>query len=148
MDKTIVGKFLDTFGGGKEFFDAIDHHIKHDRTILQELYDMPIINAFYDARIIMSGEIAIAAHNFGFRVDVIVNGGLRNGAPIIDLSSFVKPKDVFIFIDDSYYSGKTFHAVSQEVERCGGKVFAAVVAYDGCPYRIDKLYSLYSYYQK
>ena len=78
-----------------------------------------------------------------------VNGGLRTG-DLIDnldyLKSYIKDKK-YIFLDDSYYSGKTQRAVRNEIERLGGKLVNTFVIYDGSVNKSEDVKSLYRYYQ-
>lgn len=150
MDKTIVGKFIDTYCGGEPFFNALDDHIKHSEEVLDDVFELMTnaVDGYSTCIVIMSGEIGLVAFNYGYAVDLIVNGGLREGKPITDLSKHLSEGRRVVIIDDSYYSGKTVNAITAEVERCGSKVVAVVVAYDGSPNKVENLHSLYAYYEK
>lgn len=53
----------------------------------------------------------------------------------------------FIFLDDSYYSGKTARKVKAAVEDNGGEIVRTYVFYDGSPEKRDDVVSLYRYYK-
>lgn len=78
---------------------------------------------------------------------IIVNGGLRVGNKI-DLSyikDYIKNKK-FIFIDDSFYSGKTRNTIKNELEKYNANLNKTYVIYDGSKARDDNVCSLYRYY--
>ena len=81
-----VNNCLEKFIGGEIFFDELDKQIKFDKQLLEEL--------FYKAKnekaeVIASGEIGLCLHNYGFPIDIIVQGGLRKNKEVLDLSPFI-----------------------------------------------------------
>ena len=138
-----VNNCLEKFIGGEIFFDELDKQIKFDKKLLEEL--------FYKAKnekaeVIASGEIGLCLHNYGFPIDIIVQGGLRKNKEVLDLSPFIDANKDYVFIDDSYFSGKTAQVIKEEIERCGAKLKCIWVAYDGSQTPIHKVKSLYRYY--
>lgn len=146
-----IDELLEKYIGGQIFFTELDKAVKFDREILLKLkafVDNDISRAKLNAVTIASGEIGCALHNFGIPVDIIVPGGLRHDPSRINLTPFkdkLANKHV-IFIDDSYFSGRTAQVIKEEVKRCGGYYAGAYVAYDGSKHKEDKVYSLYRYY--
>lgn len=144
-----VDTLLEKYIGGQIFFTELDKAVKFDIQILTDL-----INAVSDTFgtsntvTISSGEIGLAMHNYGLPVDILVPGGLRFDPEKINLKPFthiLADKNV-IFIDDSYFSGRTLTVVKEEVERCGGTFAGALVAYDGSKMKDPLVKSLYRYY--
>ena len=144
-----VNELLEQYIGGQIFFTELDRAVKFDKDVLNQLIAFARRETFHcNAVTIASGEIGLAMHNFGVDVDILVPGGLRHDPTKINLRPF---KDLIdgrniIFIDDSYFSGRTMTVVKEEIERCGGTFLCTFVAYDGSKYKDDKVHSLYRYY--
>lgn len=148
-----VNELLEKYIGGEIFFNELDGAVKFNEEILTQL--LTIANAIknnypnpQDILTIASGEIGLSLHNLGIPVDFLVKGGLRHNPNDINLTPFadkIKNKR-FIFIDDSYFSGKTLQVIKEEIEKLGGKVIFSVVAYDGSRKQEESVYSLYRYY--
>ena len=87
-------------------------------------------------------------HNLGVNIDYLVPGGLRHDASKINLAPFADniKGNTFLFIDDSYFSGKTALVVKEEIERLGGVFKGTLVAYDGSKVKEENVWSLYRYY--
>lgn len=146
MFETVNG-LLEKYIGGQIFFTELDKAVKFNKDILTELTEM-VKKEFSFAYTIASGEIGLAMHNLGVDIDFLVPGGLRFDPTKINLEPFadrIKDQD-FIFIDDSYFSGKTAMVVKEEIERLGGRWIGCCVAYDGSKHKEDRIYSLYRYY--
>lgn len=140
-----VNRLLEQYQGGQIFFTELDKSVKFDEEILFQLTEA--VRKKYDGnvRTIASGEIALAMHNFGVTIDFIVPGGLRFDPSKINLEPFgIKGK--FVFIDDSYFSGRTYQVVKEEIKRLGGQMLGAYVAYDGSKHKEENIDSLYRYY--
>jgi len=152
LDK-IVKEMLEQHVGGEIFFDHLDKAIQ-TTPIINQLYDS-IFKYHDDVKIIVSGKFGNFFSNWftaHFKTDemiINVNGGLRKG-DLIDnldyLKSYIKDNR-YIFLDDSYYSGKTQRAVRNEIERLGGKLVNTFVIYDGSVNKSGDVKSLYRYYQ-
>lgn len=143
-----VNKLLEQYIGGQIFFTELDKAVKFDMDILRQLTDK--VKEYYDVSIktIASGEIGLAMHNLGVPIDFLVPGGLRHDPSKINLAPFagqIKGQH-FVFIDDSYFSGKTAMVVKEEVERLGGIFVGSMVAYDGAKEKDPTVDSLYRYY--
>ena len=77
----------------------------------------------------------------GLRLDTSKLNGINNNYKKI----WKITSSQYMFLDDSYYSGKTLNAVSEYVGRFGGIIQNSYVFYDGSPERTD-VQSLYRYY--
>lgn len=144
-----VNELLEKFVGGQIFFSELDKAVKFDKAVLDEL--VSYADEVFDLdsiRTIASGEIGLAMHNLGVSINYLVPGGLRHDPSKINLEPFkqdIKGKR-FLFIDDSYFSGKTAMVVKEEIERLGGTFVGTLVAYDGAKVEEKNVWSLYRYY--
>lgn len=143
-----VNACLERYIGGEAFFNELDSMVKFDYDTMKEFID--IVNGCIidkqNLHTIASGEFGLCLHNFGLPVNYLVQGGLRKDNPICDLSHFIKPGTHVVFLDDSYFSGKTAEVVKREVERCGGVFEGCYVIYDGSQNPIHSVESIYRYY--
>lgn len=142
-----VNELLEKYIGGQIFFTELDKAVKFDMEILRQLVNQAHILA-HNAQTIASGEIGLSMHNMGIDIDYLVPGGLRHDPTKINLEPFkgdIEGRE-FLFIDDSYFSGKTVTVVREEIERLGGKFLGTLVVYDGAKIKDDKVWSLYRYY--
>lgn len=142
-----VNKLLEQYIGGQIFFTELDKAVKFNREILLQLVG-EVSKTYPNVSTIASGEIGLSMHNLGVDIDFIVPGGLRFEPEKINLEPFVeriKGRN-FIFIDDSYFSGKTAMVVREEIEKLGGRFLGSFVAYDGSKEKDEKVKSLYRYY--
>lgn len=143
-----VNRLLEQYIGGQIFFTELDKAVKFDVDILCQLTDRA--KQYYDCSIktIASGEIGLAMHNMGVPIDFLVPGGLRHDPSKINLAPFKSAIEGqhFVFIDDSYFSGRTVLVVKEEIERLGGVFVGSMVAYDGAKEKDPDVESLYRYY--
>lgn len=79
-------------------------------------------------------------------IDIIVQGGLRKNNSILDLSPFIQEGKEYLFLDDSYFSGKTAQVIKEEIEKNKGVFSGCFVIYDGSQSPIHKVNSIYRYY--
>lgn len=153
LDK-IVKEMLEQHIGGEIFFDNLDQAIQTE-PIIEQLYNM-VEKHNYDVNIIVSGKFGnffsnwyMVNTNYANQMVISVNGGLRTGLSIDNLDylkEYIK-NNKFVFLDDSYYSGKTRRAVQSEIERLGGRLVNTFVIYDGSLDKSNNVKSLYRYYQ-
>lgn len=143
-----VNRLLEQYIGGQIFFTELDKAVKFDSHILKQLVTK--IEEAYDEYVltIASGEIGLAMHNLGVPVDFLVPGGLRHDPSKINLAPFADriKGHKFVFIDDSYFSGRTALVVKEEIERLGGIFIGSLIAYDGAREKDPSVDSLYRYY--
>lgn len=146
---SLVKDMLEEHKGGTAFFDHLDEAIQKDETIVNSFIDM----IPDDYGIIGSGKFGRFFLNYfkqqrpaEARTIITVNGGLRKQETIDDLSYLDLQHRELIFVDDSFYSGKTRNKVQMEVERNGGLVIATYVLYDGSHEKDETVHSLYRYH--
>lgn len=142
-----VNKLLEQYIGGQIFFTELDKAVKFNKEILLQLVDA-VKERYPHCLTIASGEIGLSMHNLGVNIDYIVPGGLRFEPEKINLKPFAENinNKLFVFIDDSYFSGKTALVVKEEIEKYGGTLLGAYVAYDGSKEKNHFVNSLYRYY--
>lgn len=145
-----VNALLEQYVGGQIFFTELDKAVKFDVEILQSLHEK-MKEVFGRDRTILtiaSGEIGLSMHNLGISVDFLVPGGLRHDPNKINLTPFKDQIEgcYFVFLDDSYFSGKTAMVVKEEIEKLGGIFVGTLVAYDGSKTKDKDVWSLYRYY--
>lgn len=151
----VVKQMLQLHEGGKEFFENLDFAVR-DPDIVQSLYDKieeftGVIQHIY----VVSGKFGVFFKNwiecYGCDIDIVyaVNGGLRDGDPIDSLEPFKEDLNglEFIFIDDSFYSGRTADTVIEHVKSFGGRYKGTFVIYDGSKEQRPDVYSLYRYHE-
>ncbi len=143
-----VNELLDKYIGGQIFFTELDKAVKFDFYILGQLVSAVTSKYGSDVHTVASGEIGLAMHNLGVPVKFLVPGGLRRDPSKINLAPFkelIQGKK-FVFVDDSYFSGRTVLVVREEIERLGGIFLGTYVAYDGSRNKECDVHSLYRYY--
>lgn len=149
----IIKDMLEQHVGGEKFFDRLDQAIQQ-KPIIDQL--ISLFDKHDDLHIICLGNfgrffVNYLSANYVNEDDcmiIAVNGGLRKGDPIDDLT-YIKEALIdqeFIFIDDSFYSGKTRDAVAIELEKHGAKIVRTYVVYDGSKVKDTTVESLYRYY--
>ena len=162
----IVEECLYQHTGGEEFFDALDKEVQDDEILdrLQDLvYGWNASKGYTDEQIgiIVSGKFGLwfkdrdefCVLDDDEPVTIVVEGGLRHKVSSmrkhLDLS-YIKedgyPKK-WIFIDDSFYSGKTKEVIRRSLKTVGCKLLHTFVVYDGSPYKSELVSSLYRYYK-
>lgn len=157
----IVKKCLLHHDGGSKFFDMLDENIRKDNNLFEHM--IKFINTFdidYQG-IIVSGKFGTAfSHYLSHYVNdknyfnnksvICVNGGLRVAKPVVNLCDIdvelLSNKD-FIFIDDSFYSGKTRNVIRDTLTAYNSKLIHTFVFYDGSLNKeidVDGFYRWYS----
>lgn len=145
----IVKQMLETHIGGEKFFDNLDESFR-DADVMQEFFDK-IVEKYWraDIEFVVSGKFGMFFSNhFPILNPIVVRGGLRRGnmdGELEYLRERVSGINI-VFIDDSFYMGRTRHSIRKEVERLGAKFLKTVVIYDGSKTKDDSVNSLYRYY--
>lgn len=150
----IVGECLMQHEGGEEFFDALDERIRSSDVLMRAIMSKAIFNdkVPFDA-IIVSGKFGTAfsylcSREYPMFTVMKVRGSLR-GDDILTVNDYVeyhlRNKRV-IFIDDSFYSGKTRNKIETALINMSSSLEATYVIYDGSKVKEDSVYSLYRYY--
>lgn len=161
MMKPIVSECLDKYKGGEGYFTKLDDMIKDNETLMV----LFLIYAVQDSgiyNVILSGGIGIRYMQLQLQNKIpdyinlmIVNGGLRKDNEItggIMSRCDIIPKSLngygIIFIDDSFYSGKTHNKIETFLRSRGSKIYKTYVFYDGCKDKYGDVISLYRYYDR
>lgn len=146
----IVNELLKKFTGGETYFDKLDDAIKDPENfdIVQGLFEH-----IRNSHVIMSG-------GFGYYVQglfekgliplkslVVVNGSLRKGEIKTMSADFMEPNTEYVFVDDSFYKGRTRDKVKDFVETSGCTMSSTMVIYDGSLEKDDTVFSLYRYHK-
>lgn len=125
-----IGVILKQHKEGEEFFNALDFIIKGDISILGDFLSFFMNDAGKRLNLEETG--------------LIVNGRFGNEALIFKDKLLCKN---WIFIDDSYYSGRTKAGISVALRkiRPDASLYETYVIYDGSMGRADKVKSMYRY---
>ena len=157
--KPIVNECIDKYKGGEGYFNELDGMIKNNETLMV-LFLMYAVQDSGVRNVILSGEIGLKYLKLKFENKIpdyinlmIVNGSLRNGKEItggIMSNLEVIPENLYdqqiIFIDDSFYSGKTHNKIETFLRSRGSTIYRTYVFYDGSKEKYGNVYSLYRYY--
>ena len=147
----IVEDLIKEHDGGENFFEALDDSIR-DKEYIDQLYDMFLKDceeenadpSYY--AIVVSGKFGIYFQKeYPGLNAILVNGGLRHD-DIMDLTPFADDINgrVFVFLDDSFYNGRTAKKIGLGLIDHGGRLERVYVVYNGSKNR--NIRSLYSYY--
>ncbi|NCU32232.1 MAG: hypothetical protein EOM23_04715 [Candidatus Moranbacteria bacterium] len=149
--KKIVKECLDKYVGGNKYFHELDELIKYDDEILQE-----ILNNVYSLKavLILSGTFGKQMVNYikktsqnDFDYILLVGSPRKMEKVIIQETKLQNNYTTGVFLDDTFFSGRTFFYSKGYVEsEFDIFVSSAFVAYDGNKHKIDYLNSLYRYY--
>lgn len=159
MMKLIVNECLDKYKGGEGYFNELDGMVKNNETLMV-LFLLYAVRDSGSYNVILSGEIGLKYLKLKFENKIpdyinlmIVNGSLRNGKEItggIMSNLEVIPENLYdqqiIFIDDSFYSGKTHNKIETFLRSRGSTIYRTYVFYDGSKEKYGNVYSLYRYY--
>ena len=143
-----VEKCLKSHTGGEAYFTELDAEIKADENLLRTFLHQIIIKTKVN-NFVMSGEIGRYYAALFSPEDInlfLLPGGLRNDKEIPYNIGRIYEGMEFVFVDDSYYSGKTLNAVKKYMESTGAKIIANYVFYDGSKENKDNVRSIYRYY--
>lgn len=156
MMNPIVEKCLDRYGGGESYFTEIDAMIKSNPVLMSE-YIQYITEKENIYNVILSGEIGLKYFAMQLKHQIpgdinlfLLPGGLRKDKTILenmlqDKNSYQLKQQKYLFLDDSYYSGKTLNTVSEYIHNIGNILQNTYVFYDGSPVKTN-VKSLYRYY--
>ena len=157
----IVKECLLRYKGGESYFNELDNMIKNDEFLMLSFLFYAVQDSGIN-NVVLSGEIGLRYFRLKLKLQnripddinlYIINGGLRNGKDItggITSNLEVIPKDLannsFIFLDDSFYSGKTANKVEEFITSRGGRMKWKYVLYDGSKEKREDVKSIYRYY--
>lgn len=153
-----IGVIQRQYKEGEEFFKALDLMIKGDRSILEDFLHFFMNDAGRTLELTNTG--LIVSGGFGntimtmygdrltetFKEVIVTNGGIRLGNEAAIFKDKLLCKN-WIFIDDSYYSGRTRAGISVALRtiRPDASICETYVIYDGSMGRADKVKSMYRY---
>jgi len=147
----IVETFLNDYIGGEEFYDALDEQIRINDVWLYTMISLVEEESF--DKLIVSGNFGRKFYKFvtlkiGKELAskiLVANGSLRKGNSIgLETTNFNNQK--FIFIDDSFWAGRTRDVVQKYVEENNGVFLKTFVFYDGNKISDKNVISFYRYY--
>lgn len=152
--ESLVNECLIQHEGGERFFDAIDEKLRNDDLLITMMIGKILEKEKFDY-IIVSGNFGNVFKNFCkkhyskefYDNIIVVNGGLRHEHEVIDFySNYDLKKKNIIFVDDSYYLGRTRDKIKNAINENGGNLFATYVFYDGSKIKDNTVHSFYRYY--
>ena len=143
---------LEEHEGGEKFFDNLDSEVLKE-PILETLISS-VKGQHKFAYAIVSGKFGTFFHNYlatknSDKRIYVVEGGLRK-TQTLDLT-YMKDSIIgneFIFLDDSYYLGRTRDTIKKEIERLGGTLIHTYVIYDGSKGEDESVSNLYKYFSR
>lgn len=141
----IIQRLLVKYKGGQVYFSTLDNSIQHKLIVDKLLSIAPENNT-----IIVSGGFGKFFKSIYPEKEIILlDGGLRHLKEISleNMVDQIKKKD-FIFIDDSYYLGRTRNIIRTEIERLQGNFKHTYVIYDGCKFKDKEVTSLFRYHER
>lgn len=152
IDK-LVENCLKEYEGGEIFFDAIDEKLRSDNKLLKLMIDEVLNNETFDY-IVVSGKFGkvfkefVGTHMKGLANSIIVvNGGLRDGNEIVNFwNNYDISKKSLIFVDDSFYLGRTRDKIKTAIKEHNGILKSTYVFYDGNKEKEENVHSFYRYY--
>lgn len=149
--ESIVHDCLKEHEGGEKFFDAIDEKLRNDNILMTMMIGKILENESFDY-LVVSGRFGYAFKDFCSKNIneltnniICINGGLRQGNIIDNLNIDINNKSL-VFIDDSYYLGRTRDKIKDFIEEKGGNLNCSYVFYDGSKDKDNTVHSFYRYY--
>jgi hypothetical protein len=146
----IVQELLKKYGGGKEFFNALDGRIKD---ITNEDIIISLMRGKHDQWISTSGEFGDRLYELWKSGKVKCRGMVVFNGKMLTNNKFVEnwyPEDFqlenkkFIYIDDSYFSGSTVRKVEGFLSQYNSIIKSVHVIYDGS--KSEFVNSFFRYY--
>lgn len=150
----LVEECLKQHEGGEKFFDAIDEKLRNDNLLLTMILGKVLEKEKFDY-IIVSGKFGIVFKEFcqkHFDKElakniIVVNGSLRDDESYVNFNSeYDINNKSLIFIDDSFFLGRTRDKIKDTIEKQGGNLLCTYVFYDGAKIKDPSVNSFYRYY--
>lgn len=149
----IVDEMLKKYGGGRQFFDALDDAIK-DITSIDMI--IALVKGNSNEYIVSTGEFGDILHRLYLKgkIDckgvVVFNGKINTldlGATHFYPEGFDISDKKFIFVDDSLFSGKTYKRIEEFLNKHNSQIREINVIYDGSREKSEKIKSFFRYYK-
>lgn len=150
----LVEECLIQHEGDEKFFDAIDEKLRNDKLLLTMMIGKVLELEPFDYMIVSGhfGDVfkAFCQKNFDSELSasiIVTNGGLRNDNEVVPFweNYDIKNKKI-VFIDDSFYLGRTRDKIKNAIESNQGKLLCTYVFYDGSKTKDPSVHSFYRYY--
>jgi len=138
-----VDAILHKYKEGQEFFSNLDLSFRNKIVIETLMSYIP-----KEFKIVTSGSFGKKIKEiFPHKVDILMPGNLRH-MDKYDLTTQRKKikKQNYIFLDDSYYSGRTVAVVRQAIEKQNGNLVKTFVIYDGKKNKDKDIEYFYRYF--
>ncbi len=150
--ESLVNDCLIEHEGGEKFFNAIDERLRNDNLLMAMILSRVLQNESFDY-LIVSGTFGHVFKDFCIKsfgenigkVIVTVNGGIRKGNIVGEIDKDFSNKNI-VFIDDSFYLGRTRDKIKELVKSKGGNLICSYVFYDGSKNKDENVHSFYRYY--
>lgn len=152
IDK-MVYECIEKHKGGEKFFDELDARIKDSEEVFDALMDMACRThpPYHSTIYIVSGKFGVEYGKWLSKKEkfeyIVLEGNLRGNEIDNPLQYKQKIRHRFcVFIDDSYFAGRTYNKVKEMVDSLNGCMMGCVVAYDGSKEYQPHVESLFRYY--
>lgn len=141
----IIQQLLDKYIEGQTYFTALDKAIQH-KLIADKLFSIATKN---NTVIVSGGFGQFIKRLYPEKNLLLLDGGLRHLKRISleHIGDKIKNRE-FIFIDDSYYLGRTRNVIRAEIDRLKGYFKHTYVVYDGSKYKDKEVTSLFRYHER
>lgn len=130
--------------GGEKFFNLMDEFILKNFS----LFTTELLRHVQNKQtVVLTGQFGLHLKSqIDFESFILFNGGIRKGAKleIIACSNTVYPN--YVFIDDSYYSGRTCKTIDTFLNTQGLNLDKILVVYDGSILKQKNVISLFRYH--
>lgn len=139
----IVDSVLLKYKEGQEFFSNLDLSFRNKKVIDILLHSIP-----KDCKIITSGSFGRKITLlYPEKVSLLLPGDLRHMEKysLDSIRDRIKHQD-YIFLDDSYYSGRTVNVVRKALEEQQGNLVKTFVIYDGKKNKDKDIEYFYRYF--
>ena len=154
--KSIVNDCLLQHKGGENFFDAIDELMRNDTLLITMLIGKVLEKEKFDYLIVSGNFGKLFKTHCEYNMPktlsdkiIVVPGGLRNGTKVTPFwNDYVVENKNFVFLDDSFYKGRTRDAIKTSIIEHGGQLTSTYVFYDGSKKKEENVHSFYRYFDE
>jgi len=144
----LVEEMVARHGGGRAYFDQLDEYVRGP-LFFEALTET--VDAMYGELppVVVTGKFGEEYRSWlmksgrEWHTILVFDGGLRYNDLLAKVPGSLRPG--YVFLDDSFYLGRTLAAVSTGLNRHGSRVLSTHVIYDGSRYRLPQA-ALYRYF--